>query len=322
MRNPPPNKLPIPAKEELENLYLDKKMSMNKISKMYNTSDGVIKKWLIHHGIKIRDLVEASLVLSGANITSIPSHDELYHLYCNKSKTTREISKIYNVTDVTVCNWLRKRGIKARTTTNWRKGVKSPWVKEHGRRLCQERNAINNPSKCPEVRKKRARQQSEIMQQIWKERPEVYEKMLEDYRSKWLNPEWKAKQLKKMHTGANKATKAELKVADVLLKSFTTFIHSSIKGIVIGEKLPDFIDEQNKIIVEVFGRWYHDQLLNKKVKPKRTPEYTVLYYNKLGYSIFIVWHDELKKSGWEQKFAETINDFLRGNYEWKIGLLD
>lgn len=308
-----------PSKQTLYDLYVNQGLSAVKIANLYGVSDNTVGKWLRKAAIPVRSIIEAQQMNIHGKILEMPTKEELIQLYWVEKLPTHIIGERYGVTGATVRNWMKKHIIRRRNTSEFRKGAKCPWSVETGRRLCLERNKNNNPSKRPEVKALRSKQQQEIMLKLWQNEPERYAGMIEGVRNAWKNPEEKRRRLKKIHTGKNKATKAEIKVKDVLDEHFN-FIHSSVKGVVIGDKIPDFIDEKNKIIVEVFGRWYHDKKLNPTVDEKRTPVYTIRHYVGMGYKIIIVWHDEIRKLGWQERLVEEIKKILKGELQWKCGL--
>jgi len=53
----------------------------------------------------------------------------------------------------------------------------------------------------------------------------------------------------------------------------------------IGGKNPDFIDKENKKIIEYFGRYWHsDNDENKRI----------FHFKKYGYKTLVIWEEELK----------------------------
>lgn len=56
--NPNP-KLPVPNKEELENLYNKNKMSQRELAKYYKVTQTQIRRWMKEYSIKSRSLKEA-----------------------------------------------------------------------------------------------------------------------------------------------------------------------------------------------------------------------------------------------------------------------
>ncbi|MEK6932545.1 MAG: NUMOD3 domain-containing DNA-binding protein [Nanoarchaeota archaeon] len=61
----------------------------------------------------------------------------------------------------------------------------------------------------------------------------------------------------------------------------------------VGNKNPDFISNDNKQIVEIFGDYYHDEN-RRKLPYSRTYNGTKKYYEEKGYKILIIWEKELK----------------------------
>ena len=59
--------------------------------------------------------------------------------------------------------------------------------------------------------------------------------------------------------------------------------------IMIGRYNPDFIDIKNKLIIELFGDYWHN-LPNYKKRDKRR----LITYKKLGYRTLVIWEHELR----------------------------
>lgn len=96
------------TKEELENLYVRKKMSTLKIGKKYNVDAGAVCGWLEEYGIKRRSIAEAILANKGV---IRPSDDELNKIWGEKHTTTKDLAAQYTVCEQTMANWLRAAGI-------------------------------------------------------------------------------------------------------------------------------------------------------------------------------------------------------------------
>lgn len=62
----------------------------------------------------------------------------------------------------------------------------------------------------------------------------------------------------------------------------------------VGNKNPDFISNDKKYIIEIFGDYYHDEN-RRKLPYSRTYNGTKKYYEEKGYKILIVWEKELKE---------------------------
>ncbi|MGB9708151.1 MAG: hypothetical protein ACPLXC_02380 [Candidatus Pacearchaeota archaeon] len=103
-----------PSKDELEELYINKQMSIKKIAHMYNMSKRVIKRFLINFNIPIRSY-EDSLSLAALKGKKAPTEEELYNLYIKKGKSIDEIAKTYGLSHPPIIRLFKKYGIKTRT---------------------------------------------------------------------------------------------------------------------------------------------------------------------------------------------------------------
>lgn len=65
---------------------------------------------------------------------------------------------------------------------------------------------------------------------------------------------------------------------------------------------PDFLSKNPKYIIEIYGEYHHNLLINK-IKHKRR----LKAYSSLGYKTLIIWSKELKNP---QRVTEKIIDFL------------
>lgn|GEM_PF-2965884 len=62
----------------------------------------------------------------------------------------------------------------------------------------------------------------------------------------------------------------------------------------IAGRCPDFFNiDGQKVVVEVFSRWWHDPLKNKRVKPQHTEAATLAHYAQYGFKCIIIWEEEL-----------------------------
>lgn len=105
-------KLPIPPKEELEDLYLGKLMSGPQLASHYNTSGPTIRKWLKEHGIPKRSHKEATNLHSKkleADI-KIPSKEEL--LTVLKDNPYTEVCRYFGVGRPRLNEWIDILGIE------------------------------------------------------------------------------------------------------------------------------------------------------------------------------------------------------------------
>lgn len=114
--------------------------------------------------------------------------------------------------------------------------------------------------------------------------------------------------------GITKVSKPELMLKLTIEKNNLGFKHNGNGDIFIhgpeGSFNPDFILENKKLIIEVFGDYWHNLPSSKDKDERRLKTYT-----DNGYKTLILWEHELqnrsgKKIMDEQKVVNTINEFL------------
>jgi len=113
----------LATKEELEEMYWGRGMSMAKIAPLFETTPATICNWLKHYGIEAREFggyhwkgrvmtpeeIEKRIApLRGRYKISMPSRDELWQLYWVEEKSLRDIAEHFQVATYTVCNWFRR----------------------------------------------------------------------------------------------------------------------------------------------------------------------------------------------------------------------
>lgn len=106
----------------------------------------------------------------------------------------------------------------------------------------------------------------------------------------------------------NKVSKQEKEIAEILKDK--GFIHQELnkKGYKVFKfsdgkrKIPDFVNEEEKIIIEYNGAYWH--------KDKNQPEYWHKEWEKLGYKISIIWDLDFKNSNFESLKKLSIEEIL------------
>ena len=81
----------IPSKEDIEYLYHEKKMSMNKIKDIFDTSIPTLKKWMVNYGIELRGIGESvkNAHVTGELITHFNDKDFQEYLKTKRKKYNR-----------------------------------------------------------------------------------------------------------------------------------------------------------------------------------------------------------------------------------------
>ena len=101
-------------REELYNLYVEKKISSAKIGKIFNCKNVAICNKLREFGIPIRDLSEAHIGQVAWNKRDDINKEELYNLYVEKKMSSAKVGKIFNCGNVVVCSKFREFRIPIR----------------------------------------------------------------------------------------------------------------------------------------------------------------------------------------------------------------
>jgi very-short-patch-repair endonuclease len=107
----------------------------------------------------------------------------------------------------------------------------------------------------------------------------------ETNKANWSNPEF-AKMMREAQNGGLQVTPnlCESILKNILEDNFPGyFIFSGGGGISVGSRIPDFINQENKQIIEFFGSRFHPASDEKD----RTEE-----YSKLGYSCLCIWEED------------------------------
>ena len=114
---------------------------------------------------------------------------------------------------------------------------------------------------------------------------ESRQKNRETNKANWARPEF----AKMMREAQNKGQQVTPNLCESILKNILEdnfpgyFIFSGGGGISVGSRIPDFINQENKQIIEFFGSRFHPASDEKD----RTEE-----YSKLGYDCLVVWEED------------------------------
>ncbi len=168
------------------------------------------------------------------------------------------------------------------------KTLSTPESKERSRKLfIKHAQHLGNT---PEAKMKK----SETMKRIRKENPDKYwggiprgGQMTEEHKEALQRS---YHQLKK--NGTSKKEKSLIPYLEPL-----GFTHAKDKFFPVknGErcKYPDFFNEETKQIVEVFGTYWHRDMILPDGKQHQTPEEVINWYAEVGWSCVIVWENEI-----------------------------
>ena len=121
-----------PAKEDLESMYIDKKMSLKNVGKEFGVSNSSVLRWLRNYGIKTREKRQ----LPWGFVK--PSKENLERMYIDENRSIRDIGKEFDVRERTIYVWLRDYGIKRRKQKKLPDGFTKPTKEELERMYVEE----------------------------------------------------------------------------------------------------------------------------------------------------------------------------------------
>jgi len=130
-----------------------------------------------------------------------------------------------------------------------------------------------------------------------------------EYRQFWWkekDEDYKKEHLKKMLNGLLKRpTSFEKKIILLCSKHKLPFIYTGDGRVLIGYKNPDFVDEENKIIIEVFLNYFKERdygSVENYIKKRGE------YFAKKGYKTIFIREEEIIDKNWEQICLNKLKD--------------
>jgi G:T-mismatch repair DNA endonuclease (very short patch repair protein) len=122
--------------------------------------------------------------------------------------------------------------------------------------------------------------------------------------------------IKEYKNSNKKPTKPEVEIKHVLSELQLNFIFNDDKRkkdkLKIGSRFPDFLDINGKLIIEVFGDYYHGydfRSLNGDILSDQEHEIERMqYFSNHGYKTLIIWEKEVKD---KEAVKEKISNFVK-----------
>ena len=122
----------------------------------------------------------------------------------------------------------------------------------------------------------------------------------------WKNPEWKKNQIGKMLKGLMKRpTSYEKKISELCIENSLPFIYTGDGRFLVNYKNPDFIDENNKIAIEVFYSWYK---IRDYGSVENYKEFCIKKYNSAGWKVIFIDENEVDVDNWKELCLKKIKD--------------
>lgn len=227
-------KVKIPPKEELEELYLQEGSTLSSVGRHYGTSHKTVKAWLDKYGIKPKSQKQASTEANNRKRKkSKPSKEILQYLY--DSHSIDSLETYFGVGQQTIYEWLKEYNIQIRSLsqsckTGKRKQFKSiQFSKEFLDRQYDRKKSID------ELAKKLGVSRSHIRNQL----------ITNGIKIEPVDPSWRSK--------------AEIRIYKYLVSEFPNdnWSHSN-KSIIAPYEL-DIVNLDKKIAIEYCGLYWHSE---------------------------------------------------------------
>lgn len=109
-------------------------------------------------------------------------------------------------------------------------------------------------------------------------------------RQHWQSPEYREKVVRAALAGTyQRPTEPEARVLDIIGDYGLPYEYNGNgSNCIVGTKVPDFIGKEARVVIEVFGDYWHSEKFDKP-----TEDELVNYYRSLSYHCLILWESEL-----------------------------
>jgi len=130
-------------------------------------------------------------------------------------------------------------------------------------------------------------------------------------KDRWANKDWKDKQIKLILEGLMKRpTSYEQKISNLCFKYNLPFIYKGDGSFLINFKNPDFVNENDKVVIEVFYSWFK---IRDYGSVENYKQFCKDKYKPAGWKVIFIDELDLKNENWEEvclnkiKFQEILN---------------
>ena len=299
------------SKEELEQLYIEQEKSTHEIGELLKVDSKTIWCWLKKHGIPIRSRSES---LQGEkNYMYGKLHtEEFKRKVSEKLKGKPSPSKGKKIPNISLnhADFSGEKnpfyGKKHTDETKKRIRLKKTGVPTHSLEERLKRKEFMKAQWLnPTLRDKRITSMT-----IAQNRPKTKEKISKASRKRWSNPEYKEMVLKKVIKKLHKRPNIpENKLIEVARKHDLPIEYVGDGSLIINGCNPDFIVSNERKIIEIFGRTFHDPKHSYlgTIPWERQKTGRKAIFSEAGYDTLILWDDEL---GNEELLIERIGGFI------------
>ena len=266
-----------------ESVFLDyPKKSITTLAKEHSVARDTVKAFLLRGGVELRSL--------SCSLGTIPwTKKEVEHI---RKRYEEDYESILDIAESMGVGYKAIRGILLRISVQLRnrntKGLHKH-SQETKDKIRDSRIGEKNPNHISRLTKARRKQ---LIAHLEKVRPKVRSKEANRKNSETRirkglskgvnNPMSRPEVVKKWasHNGL-KPNRQEKFLESILPKTYSINVDAKF---VIGNKIPDFIDVKRKLIIELFGDYWHKD---------EDPKNLIHYYQQRGYRALVIWEHEL-----------------------------
>lgn len=199
-------------------------------------------------------------------------------------------------------------------STKWKQNIskskigKTPWLglkhTEETKKILSESMKGENNHFYGKHHTKESKEQISKKNKGIKKSKEFIEKRRVILKKAWTNPEY----IKKMKVAFGiKPNKLEKQLISLITLHKLPYRYTGDFRFWIEGRNPDFVNYNGeKKIIELFGNYWHNPLVNPKVRLDKTYDKTIEHYKKYGFDCLILWDYELSNP---ERIIEKINQF-------------
>ena len=124
----------------------------------------------------------------------------------------------------------------------------------------------------------------------------------------WQNPEFKEETIKKILKGLLKRpTSYEQRISELCFKFNLPFVYKGNGGFLINFKNPDFVNEKDKIVIEVFYSYFK---IRDYGNVENYKEFCRKKYEPAGWKVIFLDENDVMADNWEEICLSKINEVL------------
>lgn len=303
--------------EKIKDLYLGKR-NIEEIANMLNVSKSVIylrlkklnltrkksdaligRKLNFKHRENISNSKKGKPLLKKRKILD---ENKIVGMYSNQKKSSYEIAKIFNCSDVFIRNILKKNNINRRSISEANKGkYNSPETGfKKGHKSWNDGIKIDR-SKYPNMGHfEKHREESKEKNKL------KHIKLWQDQNSFYHNKNYQEKRAKASIKGLIKRpTSFEKKIAKLCIENSLPFIYTGNGQFLINFKNPDFVNEKNKVVIEVFYSWFKIRDYGSVENYKK---FCKEKYNSAGWKVIFIDENEVDVDNWKELCLNKIKE--------------